>query len=67
MIDYSVAKFRSRSQPNKVYVVRRDDQGRLVCNCPGWHFSKRAKRTCRHVDQTRKLLNQSRRIQEMTE
>ncbi len=40
-----LAKYWSKSTPNKQYEVRRGDDGRIYCTCPAWIFSKK----CRHL------------------
>jgi len=45
-----VATFKSKSNPGKEpYEVKRDQNGELSCNCPGWVFKANGERTCRHV------------------
>ena len=46
-----VAQFPSSSS-NKVYTVKRDENGDLSCDCRGWTMKKPGKdRTCKHVQQ----------------
>jgi hypothetical protein len=34
-----------------VYVVTRDENGFWACTCPGFSYSARDDRLCRHIDQ----------------
>ena len=52
-----VAKFQSKSDPKKFYVVKVDDQGDLSCNCPAFIFKKKGKeRICEHIVKTERML-----------
>jgi len=45
-----VARFPSKSDPNKEYTVNVDENGDLSCNCRGWTMKKPGQeRTCSHV------------------
>jgi len=45
-----VATFPSASS-SAVYTVKRDENGDLSCNCPGWTFKKEGQlRGCKHID-----------------
>ncbi len=44
-----VGRFPSSSS-DKVYTVKRDDAGKLSCDCPAYRFKKPGKeRTCKHM------------------
>lgn len=40
----------SKSNPDKSYQVKMDEQGNLTCNCPIWIYNRRGNRTCKHTD-----------------
>ena len=40
-----VAKYASSRDLGKVYQVKRDANGKLSCDCPGWVYTRR----CKHV------------------
>ena len=45
-----VATYQSRSNPNKVYEVKKDDEGNYSCNCPAWVYKRNpGPRICKHV------------------
>jgi hypothetical protein len=46
-----VWKFRSESQPDKLYETLRYDNGNLSCGCPGWtrRVSPDGSRSCKHT------------------
>lgn len=45
-----VARFKSSSNPNKVYEVLQYPSGALSCSCPAWTFKKEGQdRSCKHT------------------
>ena len=40
-------KFKSESNPNKIYETLQYSDGTTSCGCPGW--TRRAERTCKHT------------------
>ena len=44
-----VTTFDSKSKSGKVYTVKRDQTGRLSCDCPPWIFNRYGDRTCYHT------------------
>lgn len=45
-----VARFPSKSSPGKIYVVKKDTEGVLYCDCPAWKFKPPGKdRGCKHI------------------
>jgi len=45
-----VARVNSKSQPDKIYEVRRHVDGHLTCNCKGWIFNREQPKRCTHTD-----------------
>jgi len=45
----SIAKFRSSSNPEKIYTVKMDERGNLSCDCPAWIYKVNGKRECKHT------------------
>ena len=56
----TLAQLPSRSDPKKIYTVKRNPlNGVITCDCPGWIFSKREPRSCRHTLVFEKLFSSS--------
>lgn len=49
-----VKTFKSSSNPNKTYEVRRLKGEEPTCNCPGWANRK----TCKHVEEVKRILEE---------
>lgn len=50
MKDYNyVATFPSKSNPDKKYTVKMDEDGNLTCDCPVWIYNHNGDRTCCHT------------------
>lgn len=50
MIQYeTVRTFSSKSKKDKVYTVKRRNDGMLTCDCPVWVFNRQGDRTCYHT------------------
>jgi hypothetical protein len=46
----TLATLPSRSDPKKSYTVKRNpESGAITCDCPGWIYSRREPRSCRHT------------------